>query len=440
MRTLLLVLAVLFIPLFPQAQELALDKPPSPENEEAALSTLESASTETESQSEFELSSLYVPYQNVYVEPVTRSEGFSSWKNWFLCFTISLALIPIGFRFLGSAFGIGVIGTSYITSGGGGAGIQSATTAYLLILAITFMGVWGISYCIYQFLSAYISQDDRTLCCTANFLGSNSINEFDISPDGRWLMTGRETPKTLFMIGDKVLPQPYAVSMMDLETGRFVIWPESRSIWFGIDQEPQRVLVDDKLYYQHRHVLSTGEEWFFIDSRLVLTKPAYLSVNNLLRRFTLLEIRGNEFVFSDLNKNGILTSVMTDYRPGDESALLPRLFQWSLSDDGRVLMTAKAFGEIQASDGALTLFIKYVWAWIEGHWEVRFWDVESGSLIALYKGFGMDAALWTYNQNQPAEFILPSADGRLWYIIKESGFIHVFDLRNQVRMGIAKHS
>lgn len=374
-------------------------------------------------------------YANTYQEVNQTGNHFGFWFKRILIFSIAFILIPIGIAFmrnpasLAVLFGAGAIYGAINAKGNRIQGaIQGTQLAVIILVFITFIGPIGLFYSFHRIVFAYSSDADHTWCCLSAYPMIDYVGKVDISGDGKWLVNAVETPNKYLGLGDRLLEEKHMLSIMDLDTGKFVKWADTNSMWFGFDVRPKTVLIEDAIFIE--------KEFAYDDNlwRVVQMDNNFLESDNFKRgddlQVSFQSVGMSEGVFEFRHTlTGEIKEVITNQI--ESSSQRTRLSLTSY--DGRVLATARAYYDYKETDGFVTELLKMIANWLIQPWEIQFWNVEDGSLIATYKGHGIDNDSISHESTNGSNLFLDSSmDGRRWYMTKNDGYVHVFDLSAKI--------
>lgn len=362
------------------------------------------------------------------------------WVKWLvffvvLSFTLTPLLIIYGSNGRNVALYLGgaaILGAAHADRNTIKEAVESAKFAAMIYFILLFLGPIGTIYCIYRPIFALVSDSDKTYCCAMTWLGSTDIAKKSISPDGRWLAEIRETQNNYLGLGDKELQEKHALSVMDLETGYHVRWPQTGQELIGVNtdyNEVNKIKINDGLYIQPVDYLSRIETWYKLDFADDFIKP--LNSDHIIQtpiHYALINVepKYQQVALQDVATGDIVTIQSNmDFNAN------------YLSYDGRVLALVKANAKDKPTDGLVRQLANLLGNYLLESWTIEFWDVALNKKIASYSGRGINSDAWNKNDGVlefkgQTKFLESSQDGRLWYMIKSDGFIHVFDMNKHM--------
>lgn len=368
------------------------------------------------------------------------------WIKWLLFFVVlSFTLTPLLIIFASNgnnvAFYLGgaaILGAANADRNIIKGAVENVKFALIIYFILLLLGPIGTLYCLYRPLLAFISDADKTYCCAMTWLGGTDIAKKTISADGRWLAEIRETQNNYLGLGDKEFEETNTLSVMDLTTGQHVKWPQSGQILIGVNTDygqVNKIKINDGIYIQPVDYLSHEETWHKLDFVDEILKP--LNSERILPtpvQFVLLssEAKYGQVELQEVNSGEFITiNSNLDFNAH------------YISYDGRVLALVKANPKENRNDGLVRQLANLISNFLFEHWTIEFWDVAANKIIANYSGHGVNSDAWDKNDGVlesigQTKFLESSQDGRLWYMIKSDGYIHVFDMRNNIA-AVAHH-
>ena len=385
-----------------------------------------------------------------YIKPQLITGGWLVWLGWFIFFIIFQILSPFILRLLQSNDGryqtfftaSALVGAANTPRGGNyfRSAFQGLYIANAIILGIALLGIWGVLYCTHHLTMAFSSDASKTYCCAETFLGKTDISKISISADGRWLVSVRETPTTFPILGNKVVPEHNAIAAMDLNSGQYVRWPETKSKWLGFEtslgsnDNVKDIVIDNGLFIKPTEYV-TEESWVRVNrANDIFTPINNINPNNINIQYQVSNIENGLFQITNVS-NGTSTTLDTKFN----------FDKYYVSPDGRVLALVQAYADKpDRTDGIATELYKMASNAISQSWTIEFWDIANKKKISSFKGHGINDEAWK-NTGIPdtistLNFLESSSDGRLWYMIKADGIIHVFDLKNKIPLVIEAKS
>lgn len=302
-------------------------------------------------------------------------------------------------------------GKRYVT-----AGIQGALAGLVGLIIFILIGPVGFIYALYQPLTATLSDADVRLCCV------EQKGQYALSPDGRWLAMVKPTPERYFGLGDKIARTPYVAALADLRSGQFVAWRDAvDERWRGVEpsagSDLRRVFFDDEAGQPYIHWRNGFATPLAPSDQTV---PGIGPAPRPDLRYRMIRAETERFIFADAASGETLI-----LRPGQAYD------KWWLSADGRVLALAtRPYQPDPNYDGWLTRAWYAVRNFVIDDWTVSFFDVGGKRKLATYSGYGYDGARW-----DDGRFLEASLDGRRWVMVRDNGFVLVFDLTDKLMSG-----
>lgn len=379
-----------------------------------------------------------VPEEPVYQKVKEVGGDWIKWIKWFFFFLmLSLTLTPFTIMLISRnaamIYAVGAfVGAERSKEGavkGAANGIRVTTAIILLCI---FLGPYGMLYCIYHPILAFFSDADRTYCCTMTWIGHDSISKKSISADGHWLAEVQEQSHEYLGLGNKQFVEENVLSVMNLTTGKHVMWPQSGKKLLGVKPDHsqiQEVVIDDGVWIRPTNYLSSEIKWYSVELGNNFLQPVnHERTGQVLVRYQLLgnqDQQNGQLQFIDV-KTGHVHVIKTDMQYD----------RHYLSYDGRVLALVKGPEQEKSTDGLIRQIMLMANSYLFESWKIEFWNVATGKRIATYSGHGINQDAWIMDRLEGRQgltrFLESSSDGRFWYMIKSDGYIHVFDMSKHI--------
>jgi hypothetical protein len=361
--------------------------------------------------------------------------GWIKWFFFFVILTVTLtpftliqfsrnaAVIYAAGAFVGSAQSkVGAIK-------GAANGIRATTVIFFIGI---FLGPYGMLYCIYHPLQAFFSDADRTYCCTMTWLGDTTISKKAISADGHWLAEVQEQMPEYLGLGDKHFVEKNVLSVMNLTTGKHVRWAQSGQKLLGINPDEsqiQEIVINEGIWIRPANYLTGEDLWYRVQLKDNFLRPLNSEQTGRVKvHYQLLgseDQQEKQLQFVDVNA-GQVFAIETDMKYD----------RHYLSYDGRVVALVQGPPKVKSTDGLISQLITMASSYISESWKIEFWHVATGEKIATYSGHGINDNAWILDKSGGSpghtRFLESSQDGRFWYMIKNDGYIHVFDMSKHI--------